>query len=225
MKFWNLALTSTLLIFSTYTNAALVERLGGLAYYDTEADLTWLADANYAYTSGYAAPYLTYEDDGRMTWDQANIWVAGLDVAGVTDWRLPDTLQPDLSCSFQTHAGYSNRYNCTGSEMGNMFYNILGGSAYLSITTTHNANYDLFSNIQGAGYWSGTEYEPDTSYAWYFGMYNGHQSILVKSIDGYAWAVHDGDVAAVSAVPIPASVFLFSSGLIGLIGIAKRKKS
>jgi hypothetical protein len=28
------------------SNAALDSRLGGLAYYDTEADLTWLADAN-----------------------------------------------------------------------------------------------------------------------------------------------------------------------------------
>ena len=31
---------------SISANAALIERLGGLAYYDTEADLTWLADAN-----------------------------------------------------------------------------------------------------------------------------------------------------------------------------------
>jgi hypothetical protein len=38
----------------------------------------------------------------------------------------------------------------------------------------------------------------------------------------YAWAVRDGDVA-VSAVPIPATIWLFSSGLIGLIGFARRK--
>ena len=45
---------------STKVNAALLSRLGGLAYYVDAANLTWLADANYAHTSGYDA-------DGRMT--------------------------------------------------------------------------------------------------------------------------------------------------------------
>ena len=37
----------TFISFSS--DAALVVRLGGLAYYDTDADLTWLADANAAF--------------------------------------------------------------------------------------------------------------------------------------------------------------------------------
>ena len=72
------ALCASLLISASgAANAALVERLGGLAYYDTDADLTWLADANYAFTSGYDA-------DGRMTLADANAWVANLNIAGVT---------------------------------------------------------------------------------------------------------------------------------------------
>jgi len=59
--------TTVALVLSTSANAALLERLGGLAYYDTEADLTWLADANYAQTSGYDA-------DGLMTWQQSMDW-------------------------------------------------------------------------------------------------------------------------------------------------------
>lgn len=77
-----LLITSTL-VLSTSANAALIERLGGLAYYDDVADLTWLADANYAQTSGYDA-------NGLMAWDAANAWVAGLDVAGVTGRPLTD---------------------------------------------------------------------------------------------------------------------------------------
>jgi hypothetical protein len=32
--------------------------------------------------------------------------------------------------------------------MGNLFYNLLGGTAASSITTSHNANYNLFQNVQ-----------------------------------------------------------------------------
>ncbi len=35
--------------------AALMSRLGGLAVYDTDRNITWLKDANYAKTSGYDA--------------------------------------------------------------------------------------------------------------------------------------------------------------------------
>ena len=38
--------------------------------------------------------------------------------------------------------------------------------------------------------------------------------------NAFTWAVHDGNVGA---VPIPPSVWLFGSGLIGLVGIARRK--
>jgi hypothetical protein len=37
-----------------------------------------------------------------------------------------------------------------------------------------------------------------------------------------AWAVHDGDVGEV-VIPIPPSVWLFSSALLGIVAIARRK--
>jgi len=205
---------TSIVILSTGANAALIERLGGLAYYDDVADLTWLADANYAQTSGYDA-------DGQMTWADANAWAAGLTVDGVSGWRLPDTIQPDSSCSGQS-GGVSYGYNCTGSELGNLFYNVLGGVAGSSITTTHNANYDLFSNVQSVGYWSATEYAPTPTDAWFFDMNDGYQLVNNKTSNYYAWAVQSGDV---SAVPVPAAVWLFGSGLLGLIGVARRKKA
>ena len=214
MNIKSIALATSALILSTNVDAALVERLGGLAYYDTEADLTWLADANAAQTSSYDA-------DGRMTWDAANTWAAGLNVTGITGWRLAETLQPDASCGSQSGSLYYG-YNCTGSEMGNLFYNVLGGSAGSSITATHNANYDLFSNVQSNYYWSATEYASITTYAWALSGGDGFQFYSDKPDHFYAWAVQSGDV---SAVPVPAAAWLFSSGLIGLIGLARRKKA
>lgn len=202
MKLWTLAATAAVLVTSTSTNAALIERLGGLAYYDDVADLTWLADANAAGTN--------------MNWADAKNWATNLNVDGIGSWRLPYTLEVDNSCDFRSG------YGCTGSEMGNLFYNVLGGVGGGAITTIHTDNYDLFSNVQSTRYWSATENTVDEVKAWYFNMNDGFPSYTDKVFYNYAWAVHDGDV---SAVPVPAAVWLFGSGLIGLVGFARRKKA
>ncbi len=222
-------------------SAALLGRLpatpGGTnyqAYYDNVANLTWLADANYAKTSGYAAANANWSDpatsttnsigaEGWMGWAAANTWAANLTVNGVGGWRLPTTLVPDTTCSGTDSQGA----NCTGSEMGNLYYNVLGGVAWSDLTMTHNANYNLFSNIvdiNGPGvFWSATEYAPDTiNTAWGFFMHVGGQTYGIgdKSYAINAWAVHSGDV-----VPVPAAVWLFGSGLLGLMGVARRKRA
>jgi hypothetical protein len=67
--------------------AELYNRGNGLIY-DAELDITWLQDANYAQTSGY-------DDDGQMSWEDANTWAAGLVYGGYDDWRLPTQRQLD----------------------------------------------------------------------------------------------------------------------------------
>ena len=46
-------------------------------------------------------------------------------------------------------------------------------------------------------------------------------SLIDGSFVGFSHAVN----GALTSVPVPAAVWLFGSGLVGLIGIAKRKKS
>ena len=217
MKIWKIASAATVLVLSTSANAALIghDLDGDLAtaeaYYDTESDLTWLADANYARTTDY----IEANSLGRMVWSEASTWVTGLDINGVSGWRLPETIQPDANCSQQFNES-SWGYGCSGSEMGNLFYNVLGNSAG-SITNT-----GPFSNIGGA-YWSATN---ENAEAWYFSMQSGQQDYYPKSWEFYTWAVHDGEIGVqISAVPVPAAVWLFGSGLIGLIGVARRKKA
>jgi hypothetical protein len=54
-------------------------------------------------------------------------------------------------------------------------------------------------------------------------MSDGGQGSSNKSnVNFYGWAVQSGDV---SAVPVPAAVWLFGSGLLGLIGVAKHKRA
>jgi hypothetical protein len=200
------AVCAVLSFISMSSQAALIPVLGGQAYYDDVADLTWLANANLAGTT--------------MTWAAANTWAAGLNISGVTGWRLPDTLQPDASCGIQS-GGVSYGYNCTGSEMGNLFYNVLGGVAGTSISTSHNSNYDLFSNVQSGGYWSSTGYAPVPTGAWVFGFDGGYQFGNFKDDGYYAWAVQSGNAGV---VPVPAAVWLFGSGLLGLVGVGKPRR-
>ena len=176
------ATCACLVVVSFSANAALIGRLEATpgvgdyqAYYDDVADLTWLADAN---------------ANGAMNWADANAWAADLDVAGVTGWRLPDTLQPDPSCD--SHAGdFSYGYNCTGSEMGNLFYNVLGNTAGTLIT-----EYGPFSNIQSLFYWSATENATVDTSAWVMFMASGYQDTQSKHSNWHAWAVQSGDVSA-----------------------------
>ena len=181
------------------------------AYYDTDLDITWLADANYAKTSGYDA-------DGRMTWADATTWAAQLDINGYADWRLPTTLQPDASCGSQS-GGVSYGYNCTGSEMGHLFYSELGGTAGQFIWASADSDVAKFTNLQSLLYWSATEYAPGTGSAWTF-VFGGYQDAIGKPTGYYALAVSPGDVAA---VPEAQTYALMLAGL-GLIGWRARRR-
>ncbi len=160
--------------------------------------------------------------DGRMNYQQAVDWTNNLNIAGVTGWRLPTTQQPDYSCDRRSNSGnYYFGSNCRSSEMGNLFYNVLGSTPSSSIITNHNLNFDFFSNIQEAFYWSLTD-QPgfeQNSIGFYFN--SGYQRDNNKAMPNYAWAVRSGDV---SAVPVPAALWLFVSGLIGLTGFSRFKR-
>lgn len=182
-------------------NAALESRLGGLAVYDTDIDITWLANADYAKTSGYDA-------DGVMSWPDAKAWAAGLSIEGVTGWRLPVA---DTSCTGT---------DCNHSEMGHLFYDELLRDV---------ANYSFFSNIQyyfegfQHFYWTGTEFTPELGWIFFFTGY-GHQGAggdIPRY--GFAWAVHDGDVGA-ALVPEPETYAMLSIGLLMLFGFRRLKQ-
>lgn len=53
-KFLGALVIFVILIISGSVDAALVDRGGGMIY-DTDRDITWLQDMNYAKTSGYDA--------------------------------------------------------------------------------------------------------------------------------------------------------------------------
>ena len=207
-------------------HAALTSALSGQVVNDTDLNVTWVANANLAATNTFGVSGINDTGGittvGIMSWNTAQTWIGAMNTAnylGYHDWRLPTTLQPDASCDGQI-GGVSQGYYCTGSEMGHLFSKELGGTAGSSIDTTHNANYNLFSGFRSGNYWSGTEYPPDTTYAWRFSFLSDNQGLNNKLGTMYALAVRSGQVAA---VPEADTWALLLAGL-GLVGAATRRR-
>ncbi len=219
---------AALVVTAGAAQAALVSRGGGMIY-DSTRDITWLADMNYANTSGYSGAGV--DPTGKMTWVAAGIWANGLVYGGYDDWRLPTLNSSDTTCDWSDNpgGGFPPEYygpNCTGGEMSHLFASDLGNKAGESVldqngdTAEQIANLALFSNVQSAVYWSGTESASDQSIAWRYQPNLGVQFRAGKTTVGYTVAVRPGDVAP---VPEPQTLALALLAM-GAAVAARRKR-
>ena len=190
------------------------------AYYDTNLDITWLADANV---------------NGVMEWAAANTWAANLSLVDAVNnltydnWRLPtvvDTGTP--GCDYATTGGTDCGYNVdtATSEMAHLFYEELGNKAFYDTSGNGSqsgwglTNTGPFTNLQATNYWSATSLPPGTGLAWDFTFYGGGQHASDKASGYYALAVSPGDVGA---VPEADTWAMLLAGL-ALIGAATRRR-
>ena len=197
--------------------------MGDGTIYDDDLNIYWLQNANLAASNTFGVPGILA--DGTMNWTTAQTWITAMNTANhlsYSDWRLPATLQPDPSCSSQSGGIESWGYNCSGSEMGHLYYTELGNPSGISGGNQLN-NTGPFSNLRPSHYWSGTEYAFDPDKAWGFGFNVGVQGKDYSNGKGYynyALAVRPGDVS--TSVPEPATLLLMGSGLAGIAVWRKR---
>lgn len=195
----NLLFSSAFLIdFSAH--ASLVDRGNGMIY-DTDLDITWLQDANYAFTSGY-------DVDGIMNWQEALTWAEQLTFGGYDDWRLPRQLATATE-------PYCDLLGCLDTEYAYMYYiNLNGSPGDRNLNRTGDRL--PFVNIAHQ-YWSAQEIDAVRSMNFHFS--DGLQFIHFNTEYFNTWAVRDGDVLT---TPLPSAAWLFISGLLGLLGSAKK---
>jgi hypothetical protein len=209
--------------------AALHDRGRGLIY-DDVMNITWMADSNYAITSGFFESQGIAVHNGQVEWYDAMLWANTLEYGGYDHWRLASPLNRDGSGpQYECNVAIS----CDDSELGYMFYRNLevpyyaGGDRIGLLGARNTLNLALFKNLQPRNYW--TNLREGFSFAYVFDFGVGHYSVQYVENPynvlglGIPWAVRDGDVIDLSPVPEPQTAALMFVGL-GLAGWAARRK-
>lgn len=89
----------------------------------------------------------------------------------------------------------------------------LPGTYYLAVSAYQNEAVDMFGNfLREDFWWSDDTYGYGTTFAGW-------------SDQAFGYGEYTLSVNSVSAVPVPAAVWLFGSGLAGLIGVARRRQA
>lgn len=199
--------------------AALFDRGDGLIY-DDALDVTWLKDANYARYNSLGISGINA--DGSMDWETARSWIAGLNSAkhlGYSAWRMPTTLVADPACTPGVGGLSGYDMNCSGSELGSLYYETLGRQGpYDQWGVFHpgseNLNTGLFINLAPLSYWTSTEFTSSADTVYRFDFLTGGRDETWKGFSfPRVWAMLDGDVSGATPVPEPNVLFLILGGL------------
>ena len=204
------------------SEAALFPLLDGEAVYDDDLDVIYLADMNLAGSETFGVENVN--ENGTMNWFTANNFIAAMNAfdggngwLGINNWRLPETVIPDPGCeTTAANPPPSFGFFCTLSDMGHLYYVEWGRGDDSNLGASRDAAEATgFRNLNGGLYWSGTENVGSSAYDFFFS--NGSQATLSKAFTGSVLPVAD------FVIPLPAAAWLFISGLLGLIGLGRRR--
>jgi hypothetical protein len=216
------------------------------AYYDDVLKITWQANASLSSTEPFGLPGSFELGIERST---AFAWIAAMNAEhylGFSDWRLPATrpingsdyvleLRGDGSSDVgaSMSAPGTPYAGSTASEMAHLYYVTLGNLPGLDVSAdptpcfiagpagclVNPGPFEIRLDRQPF-FWSGTT-TPD-GYAFAFDFGRGLQAAANTPGHAFAWAVRDGDVAA---IPEPGTWALLVAGLVGVGAQASRRRA
>ena len=173
------------------------------AYYDSELDVTWLADANLAQTTRFDA-------DGRLNRANETGFLLGMmngwQYLGVSTWRLPRVPGSSACAPFTNRGGTNCGYNVDTDrgELAHLFYETLGNKAEYDTSGNPGqpgaglTNTGPFQNMQATRYWYGTAEtsaaDPDFARSFFFHFLDGKQYRQDDNLRFQLMLLTDGDV-------------------------------
>ena len=195
------------------------------AFYDTELNITWLRDWNYANGSEFGS---TWGNNGRMDSSEAQLWINNLKVGSFGGWRLPKMVDTgEIDCVGFGNGGTDCGYNVQTkegsyifSELAHMYYVTLANNAYWLPNSNAAppdfglANTANFDNMKSFSYWFGVGYISNPRIRWSFDNTDGLQWPRDDWQGFYVIPVHDGDIGTSLAVPEPETYITLTCGLI-----------
>ena len=210
------SLTVAVLVLSSNVNSALIDN-GGYTTDDVSGldwlDLTFTTGVSY---NDASLGFGTYEGGGWRYANNAEVET----LFGILFDGYYDTNPAGYS---DTQSG--NAYGAQTSDMVS-FFSLLGSWSY----TVHTLNYGLYEDEAGLirmiGAWCYTS-SCQTSRNVVYGtnltsVYDAQTNYSQPSYGTYL--VRDNP-NYISSVPVPAAIWLFGSGLLGLVGVARRKSA
>ena len=223
------------------------DRTTAEAYFDITLGITWAAEADIERTTySYWAEAYTYvtslDIHGVTGWRLP----AASPLNGATlPWTQTNNATSDRGYAPTTTDGSDGGWrNAAGEqidEMGHMYYVTLGNLVRCTPDNDNptscteqqgwsSSNTGPFINLFQQWFWGWTEmYTGGTSGAGYYNCFvfwDGFKASCAADgqDESHVWAVHGGDVGQ-ALIPIPPTLWLFGSGLLGLFGVATRKNA
>lgn len=175
-----------LMIASTVANATLEPRLSGMAYYDTETNLTWVAP-EYTVTNRTAPDQLEF--------------VSKLSVSGTGDWRIPAEIE-------------FRNFIYTHSDCSSVIPFCFPAEPLASHLSSSPTGWDTFYGIEPFVLIDSKTGDKHTLYGGGFRPYDneGYPGDIWINSAFPVWPVHDGDVG-ITAVPEPKTYAMLLAGL------------
>ena len=227
MRFWKLVSAATALVLSNSVNASIVHMetsLGNIdiELFDNEAPITVANFMNYVNDGDYNSSFFHRSVPGFILQGGGFSYDAYIPAYSYVPADAPIVNEFDPSRSnLRGTLAMAKPGDDPDSATSQWFFNLADNSANLDF---QNGGFTVFGQVLG----NGMDIVDAISALPTYNITGVHSAFTDVPLNGYAGTYDPVNqliyVNNISAVPVPAAIWLFGSGLIGLVGVARRKK-